>query len=142
MALGLGNLFTSANVGICRESQISSEISNTNIGLYITPKQPFEISNSKNDIKKSPSALHLEKYRRVPKFVKKETKKCNPLKSLATFIHKIGLNFDNFKEQYERNWTENSDNNKHLTISKNRLHLAAKSPICFDHNFLTSIRSS
>ena len=36
-------------------------------------------------------------------------------------IHKIGLNFDNFKEQYERNWTENNDNNKPLTISKNRL---------------------
>lgn len=67
-SLGLGNLFTSANVGICRENL-------TNIGLYITPKQPFEISNSRNDIKKSPSALHLEKYTKVPNFVKKETNK-------------------------------------------------------------------
>ena len=71
-----------------------------------SPKQPFEISNSRNDTKKSRSALHLEKYRKVPNFLKIETNICNPLRSLAIFIHKIGLTFDNFKEQYKRNWSE------------------------------------
>ena len=35
------------------------------------PKQPFDITISRNDTKKSPRALHLEKFRRVRKFAKK-----------------------------------------------------------------------
>jgi len=37
----------------------------------IPPKQPFDITISRNDTKKSPSGLHLEKFRRVRKFAKK-----------------------------------------------------------------------
>ena len=40
---------------------------------FIPPKQPFGMVISENDIKKSPSALHLDNFRKVRKF----TKKCN-----------------------------------------------------------------
>ena len=49
-------------------SRISNQI------LAYTLKQPFEISISRNDIEKSPSALRFEKYRKVRNFAKKKTK--------------------------------------------------------------------
>ena len=36
----------------------------------IPPKHPFRGTISRNDIKKSPSALHFENFRKVPKFAK------------------------------------------------------------------------
>ena len=38
---------------------------------FIPPKQPFGMVISENDIKKSPSALHLDNFRKVRKFTKK-----------------------------------------------------------------------
>ena len=38
---------------------------------FLPPKQPFGIVISENDIKKSPSALHLDNFRKVRKFTKK-----------------------------------------------------------------------
>ena len=38
---------------------------------FIPPKQPFDMVISENDIKKSPSALHLDNFRKVRKFPKK-----------------------------------------------------------------------
>ena len=38
---------------------------------FIPPKQPFGMVISENDIKKSPSALHLDSFRKVRKFTKK-----------------------------------------------------------------------
>ena len=49
-------------------SRISNEI------LAYTLKRPFEISVSRNDIEKSPSALHFEKYRKVRNCKKKVVK--------------------------------------------------------------------
>ena len=38
---------------------------------FIPPKQLFGMVISENDIKKSPSALHLDNFRKVRKFIKK-----------------------------------------------------------------------
>ena len=58
-----------ANVGIYRESQISSEKSN--FGLYYPNNPLIGMVISENDIKKSPSALNLDNFRKVRKFTKK-----------------------------------------------------------------------
>ena len=51
-----------------RESQISSKIE----FWLILPNQPCDKTISRNDIKNSPSALNLEKFKKVRKFQKKE----------------------------------------------------------------------
>ena len=57
----------------CRNiSRISNQFRKIEF-LFIPPKQPFGMVISENDIKKSPSALHLDNFRKVRKF----TKKCN-----------------------------------------------------------------
>ena len=53
---------------------------------FIPPKQPFGMVISKNDINKSPSALHLENFRKVRKFTKN-----------TIFIHEISQNFERFQ---------------------------------------------
>ena len=53
---------------------------------FIPPKQPFGMVISKNDIKKSPSALQLKNFRKVRKFTKN-----------TIFIHEISLNFERFQ---------------------------------------------
>ena len=58
----------------------------------IPPKQPFKISISRNNIKKSASALHFEKYRKVRNFEKKK---------ISYFIKLVQISND-FKEKYER----------------------------------------
>ena len=53
---------------------------------FIPPKQPFGMVISKNDINKSPSALHWENFRKVRKFTKN-----------TIFIHEISQNFERFQ---------------------------------------------
>ena len=66
-------------------SRISNQFRKIEFWL-IPPKQPFDITLSRNDINKSPSALHLEKFREIQKFLKKHI-----------FIHQIGLNLEQFR---------------------------------------------
>ena len=54
--------------------------------LAIPPKQPFRLTISRNDIKKSSSALHFEKFGKVRKFNKN-----------TFFIREIVANFNNFQ---------------------------------------------
>ena len=54
----------------CRKiSRISNQFQKFQFWL-IPPKHPFRGTLSRNDIKKSPSALHFENFRKVPKFAK------------------------------------------------------------------------
>ena len=54
----------------CRKiSRISNQFQKFQFWL-IPPKHPFRGTISRNDIKKSPSALHFENFRKVPKFAK------------------------------------------------------------------------
>ena len=50
-------------------SRISNQFRKIEFWL-MPPKQPLDITISRNDTKKSPSGLHLEKFRRVRKFAK------------------------------------------------------------------------
>lgn len=55
----------------CRTiSTISNQFRKIEFWL-IPPKEPFDITISRNDTKKSPSALHLQTFRRVRIFAKK-----------------------------------------------------------------------
>ena len=60
--------FLRANAGIYRESQVSSEKSN--FGLY-HPNNLLVWLFQKMILKKTPSALHLDNFRKVRKFTKK-----------------------------------------------------------------------
>ena len=54
----------------CRKiSRISNQFQKFQFWL-IQPKHAFRGTISRNDIKKSPSALHFENFRKVPKFAK------------------------------------------------------------------------
>ena len=54
----------------CRNiSRISNQFRKIEF-LFIPPKQPFRMVISENDIKKSPSALYLDNFRKVRKFTK------------------------------------------------------------------------
>ena len=66
-------------------SRISNQFRKFEFWL-IPPKQPLNITLSRNDINKSPSALHLEKFREIRKFAKKHI-----------FIPQIGLNLEQFQ---------------------------------------------
>ena len=90
-----------ANVGLYRESQISSEKSN--FGLY-HPNNPLVWLFQKKDINKSPGALHLENFRKVRKFTKN-----------TIFIHEISQNF----EQFQRNCT----GAKKILLTSSSLHI-------------------
>ena len=55
----------------CRNiSRISNQFRKTKFWL-IPPKHSFDITISRNDMKKTPSALHLENFRKVRKFATK-----------------------------------------------------------------------
>ena len=57
----------------CRNiSRISNQVREIEFWL-IPPKQPFDITISRNDVKKSPNAVHLEKFTEVRKLAKKNT---------------------------------------------------------------------
>ena len=63
---------------------------------FIPPKQPFGMVISEIDIKKTPSALNLDNFRRVRKFTKQRN---------TIFIHEISHNF----ERFQRNSTGAKD---------------------------------
>ena len=70
----------------CRNiSRISNQLRKIEF-WFIPSKQPFGMIISKNDIKKSPSALHFKNFRKVRKFTKN-----------TIFIHEISLNFERFQ---------------------------------------------
>ena len=70
----------------CRNtSRISNQLRKIEF-WFIPPKQPFGMVIPKNDIKKSPSALHFKNFRKVRKFTKN-----------TIFIHDISLNFERFQ---------------------------------------------
>ena len=71
---------------------------------FIPPKQPFGMVISKNDIKKSPSALQLKNFRKVRKFTKN-----------TIFIHEISLNFERFQR--------NSTGTKKLLLTSSSSHI-------------------
>ena len=73
-AVNFAVLFENISTTIKSQCQNISRISNQFRKIefwFIPPKQPFGMVISENDIKKSPSALHLDNFRKVRKFTKK-----------------------------------------------------------------------
>ena len=67
----LGNTMHESLKSQCRNtSRISNQFRKIEF-WFIPPKQPFGMVISENDIKKSPSALNLDNFRKVRKFTKK-----------------------------------------------------------------------
>ena len=115
-SLGLGNLLMkslSVNIGMCRESQISSE--NSNFGLYhpYNPSwYPFQEMILRNH-----QALYISKKQESSKLHKQQTNK--PMQS-----PEIAPNFypDQELNWYERFW----ERNRKLTLFRNVLTLSTK----------------